>query len=217
MQKANRRLLAALVPIILLCGCAGQSGADADPSADLLPIESTKTEATTGITAQAPEPAVEKGQGQSPQSEDDYLEIGFNLVTEEIGFIVTPDAEEWHVVAKFGEPERKSEERVWGADGLAHQEWLYPSKGLQLDMVREEGKQYVGTIILTLPSELTTARGIRVGSPRESVIKAYKDTINPDSPGMKEDELVAGTVYGGLIFTFENDRVTRVFIGAGAE
>ena len=82
--------------------------------------------------------------------------------------------------------------------------------------------------------KLATARGIKIGSTRAEVGKAYRDVEEkapgdgPAKPGDPEPEpvpleegeeknFVAGTIYGGMIFSFKKGKVVEIFLGAGAE
>ena len=106
----------------------------------------------------------------------------------------------------------------WGADGDYHQAWAAPACGLTLDLSATEssGSQTLTAITLTRPSSWKTARGIGIGSTEREVIAAYRRDRERETsvPG---ERLVAGTVYGGLVFTFHQGRVTRIFLGAAAE
>lgn len=129
---------------------------------------------------------------------------------------------------RIGLPERKVKqavnckvtrepERLWGADGAYHQTWKYAACGVTLDMVSDKAgaPKSIASITLTKPSRLSTLRGIRIGSTTESVMKAYKAEWNQESS--KSDVFVAGSIYGGLIFNFQNGKVSKIFLGAAAE
>ncbi|HEY9072494.1 MAG TPA: hypothetical protein VIN67_00055 [Desulfobaccales bacterium] len=116
-----------------------------------------------------------------------------------------------------GQPTRGPEE-LWGADGEYHQEWQYPAAGITLGMVAEKkgGPKSLERITLTSPSTLSTSKGIRIGSTEAEVNEAYGRFRNV------EDEqayggLVAGSIFGGVMFNFEQGKVSRIFIGAAAE
>ena len=74
----------------------------------------------------------------------------------------------------------------------------------------------IAAITLTRPNAWKTRRGIGIGSTEREVMTAYgRDRERETSvPGKL---LVAGTAYGGLVFTFHQGRVTRIFLGAAAE
>lgn len=147
-----------------------------------------------------------------------YAADEFSLLNEErIGNLRIGLSEE--EVKKTVRCELKREPDVlWGADGLYHQQWEYVGCGITLDMVSEKkgAAKKIESITLVAPSTLSTKRNIRVGSAKREVIKAYKSHWN------KEDSKhfgggVAGSIYGGVMFTFEKDKVTRIFLGAAAE
>jgi hypothetical protein len=109
-------------------------------------------------------------------------------------------------------------EKLWGADGQYHQEWHYPDGGISLGMVAKKkgGIKSIESITLTSPSTLQTQRGIRIGSTEAEVVKAYGPFRNAEDsrPG---ELLVAGSIFGGVMFDFQQERVSRIFIGAAAE
>lgn len=112
---------------------------------------------------------------------------------------------------------KREAEQFWGADGAYHQKWKYADCGIVLSMVSEQkgGSKSIESITLKNPSRLSTKRGIRIGSSEKAVMKAYKAEWDRESA--KPGFFVAGSVYGGLIFQFENGKVIQIFLGAAAE
>ncbi|NEO85551.1 MAG: hypothetical protein F6J87_15075 [Spirulina sp. SIO3F2] len=113
----------------------------------------------------------------------------------------------------------KGDYEFWGAYVAYVQSWHYSHLGLTIDMISEQigGEQAVLSVSLAGPnSTFTTARGIKVGSTWAEVEAAYGEEREYGTAG-GEHIFVAGSIYGGLIFTFEDDRVTEIFLGAGAE
>ena len=123
-----------------------------------------------------------------------------------------------NVIQLLGNPVKKDSIEYWAGDGLYHQYWYYPSQGITLSMASEteKGQQRIAFIKLVSPSTLQSQRGIKIGSSIEEVILAYiKEQEQETSiPGQT---FVAGSIYGGLIFTFENGYVSQIFLGAAAE
>lgn len=153
--------------------------------------------------------------------DDYYLKTGFDLMRKESLGSLRLELAGTAVRNLFGEPNEKSKQVVWGADGEEHQTWYYKSKGIELDMMGPKSKQEINMITINKPCTLKTGRGIGIGSTKKEVFNAYKKEINHDSsnPEMQTDPdtVVAGTVYGGVIFNFRNDQVSKIFIGAAAE
>jgi hypothetical protein len=123
------------------------------------------------------------------------------------------------VVALIGEPASKGENEEWGADAAFHQDWNWPALGLRLDMVSnsKRGEKEVGSMSLKAPATLKTAKGIGIGSSRAEAMKQYGKLKDPDFSDDLEKQLIAGSIYGGLMFDFEKDKVVSIFLGAAAE
>ena len=144
----------------------------------------------------------------------DYLKLGFDIMKNEaVGFLKIGLAAA-EVLAGLGEPADKSPIRIWGADGLEHQKWRYPAKGIEFDMVKRDGAFLVNMISITTPCEYKTKQGIGIGSSVKEVQAAYPNQLNP---AVNDTKLVAGTVYGGIIFGMEGGAVSSIFICAAAE
>ena len=144
----------------------------------------------------------------------DYLKLGFDIMKNEaVGFLKIGLAAS-EVPAGLGEPADKSPIRIWGADGLEHQKWRYPAKGIELDMANRDGAFLVNRIRITTPCEYKTKQGIGIGSSAKDVQAAYMNQLNP---AYSDTKLVAGTIYGGIIFGLDGGVVSSIFIGAAAE
>ncbi len=117
----------------------------------------------------------------------------------------------------------QGEDEMWEAFGQAVQTWSFPNAGVEFDMISDEigGDKTVFSITVTAPSDLVTARGVGIGSTRSEVESAYSD-FPPDPEGYEgyfdgQDVYLVGSIYGGMIFTFENGVVSKIFFGASAE
>ncbi len=112
----------------------------------------------------------------------------------------------------------KGKEEFWAGSGDFVQEWRYPDCGIALNMSSSQrGRaKIVMSITIQAPSLLKTSRGIGIGSTEQEVAAAYGQDQDKE---MSESgrSFVAGSIYGGVVFTFENGRVTKIFLGAGAE
>ena len=109
-------------------------------------------------------------------------------------------------------------DELWGSDGGYHQKWEYASCGMTLSMVSEQkgAAKSIESITLISPSTLSTKRNIRIGSAKDEAIKAYKAHWNKEDSKLSGG-FVAGSVYGGLILTFKDNKVSGIFLGAAAE
>lgn len=151
----------------------------------------------------------------STGAKTDYLKIGFSLMKETLGPI-SIGATDSSILKTLGEPDQKSAAKIWGADGMEHQRWVYHAKGIELDMIRKEITQTVNMIKIKGPCDYKTQRGIQIGSSDAAVQSAYKDEINPND-SKPNSSIIAGTLYGGIIFDIKDNIVTAIFIGAAAE
>jgi hypothetical protein len=108
--------------------------------------------------------------------------------------------------------------KKWEADGLYHQKWTFENLGVEIGMVSDTPRspRTIESISISTPCDFATKRGIRIGSVESDVLRAYKDDIDRETskPG---EMLVAGSLYGGLIFTITSGKVHRIFLGASAE
>ena len=122
-------------------------------------------------------------------------------------------------VKALGNPDTKSPAIEWAADGLLHEDWTWKSKGLVLNMSSDKnnisGSMVVFTITATAPCSFKTKAGMGIGSTYAVVKEAYKKDIDPEATD--KTQITVGSVYGGIIFNFKNDKAERVFLGAEAE
>jgi hypothetical protein len=122
------------------------------------------------------------------------------------------------LTALIGTPESRGKETEWDAIGEWVQEWRFKSHGLVLNMSSKSkgGEKSVLTITATAPCKLTTARGIHIGSTIADVTKAYGN-VQDKEESISGKTFVAGSIYGGIIFTFTDGKASQMFIGATAE
>jgi hypothetical protein len=113
----------------------------------------------------------------------------------------------------------KAREILEGATGVYVQMWNYPECGIVLKMSSERkgGPKTVESVTLAGPSDLVTVKGIHIGSTESEVIKAYGRFRDREGGTKEGKRFVAGSIYDGMIFDFQNGRVVRIFLGAAAE
>jgi len=148
--------------------------------------------------------------------------IGWELMrTEKFGEIKL-GIDSISVVEILGQPDSVTTVNYWGADGGYHNEWVYTTIGLTIGLNRipdhPDSKFHeclTDRMTMTTPSLFSTNRRIQIGSPKIEVMSNYKLAI-ADTLGYN-NHIVAGTVYGGLIFQFKQDSVVSIFLGAAAE
>lgn len=125
------------------------------------------------------------------------------------------------VVKLHGEPARRDKIEESPVDGAYHQGWYYPQLGLSIGMSADtrKGAQSINSITIQKPATLTTAKGVTIGSPRADVLELYGPLRDREMAEVTDErtEFIAGSIYGGMMFDFAGGKVTRIFLGAGAE
>jgi len=119
----------------------------------------------------------------------------------------------------LGPPDSKSKAIEWAADGLLHEDWTWKSKGLLMNMSSDktnvEGTLAIFSIKAEAPCDYKTKAGLGIGSSYAEVEAAYKKDIDPEATD--KTQIMVGSVYGGIIFSFKNDKANKIFLGAEAE
>ena len=119
----------------------------------------------------------------------------------------------------LGEPDEKTVATEWGADGLMHEDWTWIKHGVKLNMSSEKdnvsGSIKVFSINAATPATFKTLAGIGIGSSYEDIVAAYPRDINKEESS--KEQVTIGSVYGGIIFTLQQNKVTNIFLGAAAE
>ena len=119
----------------------------------------------------------------------------------------------------LGEPDEKTVATEWGADGLLHEDWTWISHGLKINLSSEKtnisGSMAVFSINASAPCTFKTLAGIGIGSSYEDIVAAYPRDINKEESS--QEQVTIGSVYGGIIFTLQQNKVNHIFLGAAAE
>ena len=119
----------------------------------------------------------------------------------------------------LGEPDEKTVATEWGADGLLHEDWTWISHGIKINLSSEKtnisGSMAVFSINASATCPFKTKSGIGIGNSYEDIVAAYPRDINKDESS--KEQVTIGSVYGGIIFTLQQNKVTNIFLGAAAE
>lgn len=117
----------------------------------------------------------------------------------------------------LGKAKASSKPVVEGATGLTVQTRTYPSQGLSITWSREKSVDpwRVERFSAASPNVWKTPQGIGLGSKAELVRSTYASLLDAESSG--PEQLVVGSIYGGVMFTLKQGRVVRIFVGAAAE
>ena len=181
---------------VLLSGC--KSSKEEKPAADT-------TKDTIAITTNSPDTT---GNNISPSTKIDIESFGDIKLGQSAS----------ELIKVLGEPDNKTKAIEWEADGLMHEDWTWKSKGLIINMSSEISNAstlQVFSIRAKAPCTFKTKANIGIGSSYAEVQEAYKKDINAEESN--KEQVTVGSIYGGIIFTFRNDKVESVFLGAAAE
>ncbi|BDS07235.1 hypothetical protein NT6N_22750 [Oceaniferula spumae] len=116
----------------------------------------------------------------------------------------------------------KGTEQHWGATGDFVQKWILPKAGLEIDMASDKAGGPKSAISITCkpPFRWNTGQGIRLGAPKAEVIAAYSEFRKfNDAPdwGKDRDVYLVGSIYGGMMLTFKQGKLSEIFLGAASE
>ena len=154
------------------------------------------------------------GEGEPVQAEDGPNPMG----DERIGGLRyrMPAAE---LLGLLGEPSKRDRISFEGATGEYYHHWFYPEQGLKVAMSSStrKGAQSIYRFWVRAPSSFTTRFGVGIGSSRKDVLKFYGKLRDLEWLDGDDNSFVAGSVYGGVFFTFTADKVSEIFVGASAE
>lgn len=222
-MKGKLSIVVVLACMLFLLGCgnnqdnfqkeSGQKNAQIDGSSPSIKQAQDEAARTKAASLQANS----EQESEAKDAKTDYTKAGFALMEKDGAGALRLGVSEAEVLALFSDPDEKSAANIWGADGLEHQDWHYVQRGIELNMIKnKDGRQVVNRILIKSPCDLKTKRGIGIGSTVPEVQNAYKDEINPQDSKVSA-KLIAGTIYGGIIFSLKDGIVSSIFIGAAAE
>jgi hypothetical protein len=185
----------ALVVALLVASCQ-KTDPPPPPPTPVAPVR-VKPDAVVAVVADA---------AASPDAEPDPTSI---LDTETIGGLKL-GADEKAIVAVLGAPKHKDKVVQEGATMEYVSDWMWPTASI--NMVSDTGKPpwKARLISISKTSTLETAQHIHLGSKRADVEKVYKRSDEDDG---KPDQFLVGSIYGGLLFEFKNDRVITISMG----
>ncbi|MBK9070052.1 MAG: hypothetical protein IPL79_03455 [Myxococcales bacterium] len=89
-----------------------------------------------------------------------------------------------------------------------------PSSSVRAEDAADTAYEVV-ELTIEAPSSFRTKAGVGIGSSADEVKAAYGRDLNTDDSSA--ELLVVGDLYGGAIFSIENNQVKSIFIGAAGE
>jgi hypothetical protein len=118
------------------------------------------------------------------------------------------------VATAAGAPKKRGIAKYAGeATADWEKDWSYAGATITFHAAGKAGPLWlVRRIEVAKGSKWKTKRGIGIGSTRAQVEKAYANV--KDTEHTKGDRFVAGSIYGGVIFSFVDDKVATIFVGA---
>lgn len=114
-------------------------------------------------------------------------------------------------------PSTKSKPVLEGATGDYVSTWVFADLGVRAKMssAEENLAPTLSALTITPPALLKTPEEIGIGSAKDAVTAAYGPAVNAEES--TPQRIVVGSVFGGIIFTMKNEKVSEIFVGAAAE
>jgi hypothetical protein len=222
-SKSTTSKSVVLIACLVLCSCNTPQTSPEKTKAPLPAPQTAQatapTTATTPTTTPTNTPKVaskDTVKTADPNEPKDLAKIGSDLMANESVGPLKLGLTMQKVLQILGEPEYKSKATLWGADGEYHQRWQYGKQDIELDIMGAKSTdKTLNGISVGAPSTFKTPRGIGIGSSIEEVKAAYKNDIDPQSSN--GETIIAGSIYGGIMFGITNGKVASIYIGASAE
>jgi hypothetical protein len=135
----------------------------------------------------------------------------FDLVQRETIGPLRPGATEKLVIGTLGAPTKKQKPILEGATGEFASVWVWSDASIIMVADKDKGPWTARMITISGRPTFETRMHIHVGSTRAEVERAYERSLDDD--GKKKETYLAGSMYGGLLFTFDHDKVVSISIG----
>lgn len=179
-----------------------------------------KEEAAAPVAAEPPAQVAEAPAAKKPAPEGDGDgdgseggEADFTLYNSESLGPLHAGMSDKEIVAALGKPKKKAKPQEEGATGAWVSTWTWSDASAVMTGDNKTGPTQARNVEVHGASKLATKKGIRIGSTRAEVEKAYPRSADDKA---QPNSYLAGSMYGGLRFALENNRVAAIEIGAFA-
>jgi hypothetical protein len=117
-----------------------------------------------------------------------------------------------NVLALLGKPDSIGEEIFGGMSGTWVQQWIYPKKGIYLEMHSEKpkGAKSIRTLIVREPCTLQTKQGIKIGDSAQVVLAVYAGNICTASSTPTTIIVGKGIYDEAAIFSIKDGKVDEI-------
>jgi hypothetical protein len=162
----------------------------------------------------APAPIIPDAAEADPDDPENPRVKAANALLEHEAFgKLKPGMSSKDVVALLGQPSSKGKVDEEGATGDFVAEWEWKKAGVKIYVAgsSKKGPWVARNVNLVAPATLKTQKGIGIGSTLADVDKAYAAGHMPAEPG--EESYTVGTHYDGMVFEFENGKVSSIYWG----
>ncbi len=122
------------------------------------------------------------------------------------------------VLAIIGKPDSIGMSIFSERSGNFIKEVFYKKIGLIIvyESTDSTSQKSIRTLTAEKPCTLSVNTGIKIGSDYDKIIMQYKNSIDSNTSYWGK-QIVVGSIYGGMIFTFDKAKVSKIFIGAAAD
>ena len=114
------------------------------------------------------------------------------------------------VINILGQPSEKTNSNLEPATGNYLQTLNYKDEGIIITLSGLKEPDIVERITIKSPCKYKSTRNIGIENTRADVLAANKDGLTPEN--QQSEKVVVGSVYGGILFEFDNEKVKSIFI-----
>ncbi len=152
---------------------------------------------------------------EEPVDSVEEIKRGVHLMYEEGFGGIKAGIHSEEVIAILGEPDIKSEIKYVSEDDSNRQTWIYMDKGCELSFyVFDDSTWQVESYSLNQNSILRSERGIGISNTTEEVRLAYEQEL---ARQQGEEQIIVGTLRGGIVFWLTEGKVSNIFVGSSVE
>lgn len=150
------------------------------------------------------------------KTDEDFYKIGEKLMEEESFGKIKIGMSFDNILSLLSQPDVISHPVFSEVDGENYQTIEYKNQGIFLGLkINADSTKIISWIEIKEPCELKTSQKIGIGSNLDEINIAYKNEIDPKYSD--SEEITIGSIYYGMFIRLKNNKVTKIYLGPGAD